>query len=193
MSEDRIHEEAGAPLSSRRTFITDSLQIGVGALLAGAAVEQVAVADQTASSTFQAPSDKSASARLHALVDFPPLPTRVFVEHDNGMVEANRVGARFSSVKALVEFEEAQEGAAIRVACPNGPLSRVVARWEVRFPQDTLYLGDAWERSYGDLQWRFLQPERIMPWYFAAHHAASGRTFMLGVKTQPSAALFLDR
>lgn len=190
MSEDRIHKESEARLSSRRTFITDSLQIGAGALLAGAAVEQVAVADQTASSTLQAPSDKSPSARLHALVDFAPLPTRVFVEHDNGMVEANRAGARFSSVKALVEFEEVQEGAAIRVACPNGPLSRVVARWEVRFPQETLFLGDAWERSYGDLQWRFLQPERIMPWYFAAHHAASGRTFMLGVKTQPSALCF---
>jgi alpha-galactosidase len=66
----------------------------------------------------------------------------------------------------------------------------VIARWEARFPQDTLYLGDAWERSYGDLQWRFLQPERIMPWYFAAHHAATGRTFMLGVNTQPSALCF---
>jgi alpha-galactosidase len=45
----------------------------------------------------------------------------------------------------------------------------VVLRWETTFPGDTLFLGDNWERGYGDLQWRFLQPERIMPWYFAAH------------------------
>jgi alpha-galactosidase len=66
----------------------------------------------------------------------------------------------------------------------------VVARWEAGFSQDTLYFGDAWERSYGTLQWRFLQPERIMPWYFAAHQAATGRTVMIGVKTQPSALCF---
>ena len=63
-------------------------------------------------------------------------------------------------------------------------------RWEITFPADTLFLGDHWERGYGDLQWRFVQPERIMPWYFAAHHEASGRTFMAGVKTQPATFCF---
>jgi alpha-galactosidase len=57
-------------------------------------------------------------------------------------------------------------------------------------PRCTLYLGDHWERGYGDLQWRFLQPDRIMPWYFAAYQEASGRTFMAGVKTQPSIFCF---
>jgi alpha-galactosidase len=191
MSQDRINEESESLLSSRRSFIAGSLQIGAGALLAGAAGERAAGAGQTASSTIQAPSAVPASARPHALIDFPRLPTRVFIEHDNGaMVAAHRDGARFSSDKALVQFEEKPEGVAIRAECPNGPLSRVIARWEARFTPDTLFLGDAWERSYGDLQWRFLQPERIMPWYFAAHHAASGRTFMLGVKTQPSTLCF---
>jgi alpha-galactosidase len=53
-----------------------------------------------------------------------------------------------------------------------------------------LFLGDHWERGYGDLQWRFLQPERVMPWYFAAHDAAAGSTFMAGVKVQPGALCF---
>ena len=124
-------------------------------------------------------------------MDLPRLPSQVFIQHDSGtFVTASRNGARFSSEKAVVQFEEMAGGMAIRVACPSGPLSRVMARWDVRFPPDTLYLGDAWERSYGDLQWRFLQPERIMPWYFAAHHGPSGRTLMLGVKTQPSALCF---
>ena len=26
-------------------------------------------------------------------------------------------------------------------------------------------LGDHWERGYGDLAWRGIEPERIMPWY----------------------------
>jgi alpha-galactosidase len=159
--------------------------------LAGAAVENVALADQRASSAIQDPSTPPRSSLSQALVDFSRLPARVFIEHENGsMVAADRIGARFSSNKAVVQFDEMPNGAAIRVTCPNGPLSRVVVRWEARFPQDTLYLGDAWERSYGDLQWRFLQPERIMPWYFAAHHSATGRSFMVGVKTQPSALCF---
>ena len=52
--------------------------------------------------------------------------------------------------------------------------------------------GMTWPNPHyaGDLQWRFLQPERVMPWYFAAHQAASGRTFVAGVKTQPAAFCF---
>ena len=178
-------------LSDRRTFIAKSLQLGAGSLLAGAAVEPLAVADPSASSALQASSAQSEAARPPTLVEFSTLPARAFIEHENGIiVPANRSGSRFSSAKAIVQFAEVPDGAAIRVACPSGPLSRVIARWEARFPQDTLYLGDAWERSYGDLQWRFLQPERIMPWYFAAYHAATRRTFLLGVKTQPSALCF---
>lgn len=184
MSEPPLH-------SNRRTFIANSIQIGAGSLLAGAAVEHGAVTDESASSAVQASSAKSGSTRSQALVDFPTLPARVFIEQESGFIPADHsAGTRYSSNKAVVQFEEMPDGQAIRVACPNGPLSRVMARWEARFPQDTLYLGDAWERSYGSLQWRFLQPERIMPWYFAAHHAATGRTFLLGVKTQPSALCF---
>ena len=103
---------------------------------------------------------------------------------------AERIGRRYSSGKAEVWFEERADGTAVHVTCPNAPLSRVVVRWKTHFPQGTLFLGDAWERSYGDLQWRFLEPERVMPWYIAAHQVATGRSFMLGVKTQPSAMCF---
>src|SRR6185437_14979273 len=42
-------------------------------------------------------------------------------------------------------------------------------------------LGDQWERSYGDLEWRGLVPDRVMPWYFAIH--ANDETHCYGVKT----------
>src|SRR5208283_5353015 len=104
--------------------------------------------------------------------------------------QAERQGSRFTSGQVVVNLVRTAAGQEIRVGCPTEPLSRVVLRWETTFPGDTLFLGDHWERSYGDLQWRFLQPERIMPWYFAAHQPASGRTFLAGVKTQPSALCF---
>jgi len=163
----------------RRKFITRTLQVGAGSMLAGAGVKPVAAAAEAA---------RPASERL---VDFPTSPSHVLIQHESGAyLPTDRTGGRFTSGKAEVWFEEKSDGTAIHVACPNAPLSRVIVRWETHFPEDTLFLGDAWERSYGDLQWRFLEPERVMPWYFAAHQVATGRSFMLGVKTQPSAMCF---
>lgn len=85
-----------------------------------------------------------------------------------------------------IKLQESASGQQVTASSLAGPLSRVILRWTKTFPGDTLYLGDAWERSYGDLQWRFLQPERIMPWYFAAHLPGVGTT-LAGVKTQPGA------
>jgi alpha-galactosidase len=92
------------------------------------------------------------------------LPTRVLVQHDGTNFQTtNRQGSRFTSERAVVNLAATVAGQEVRVTCPRGPLSRVVLRWEMIFPGDTLFLGDHWERSYGDLQWRFLQPERILP------------------------------
>ena len=122
------------------------------------------------------------------IASLPDLPTRVLVDHDgSGLISTQRQGFRFTTDVGAVELVTMPSGSAVRVACPKGLLSRIVLRWETTFPAGTLFLGDHWERGYGDLQWRFLQPERIMPWYFAAHHAAGGHTFLAGVKTQPAA------
>jgi alpha-galactosidase len=167
---------------SRRAFLGNTLKLGAGSLLLGAAIPENAAAKETVS---KLKSDFPSPANL-----IEP-PARVFVQHtDERLRPADRQGSRFTSDQAEVNFVQDANGLAVRVTCPGGPLSRVVLRWEIAFPDDAIFLGDAWERSYGDLQWRFHQPERIMPWYFAAHQAASGRTFMAGVKTQPAALCF---
>nr|WP_238351186.1 hypothetical protein [Kribbella shirazensis] len=60
-------------------------------------------------------------------------------------------------------------------------------RWSEKLPAEALILGDAWERSYGDLQWRHRQPERLLPWYFLAHDPRTGSTSGAGVDVQPNA------
>jgi alpha-galactosidase len=60
-------------------------------------------------------------------------------------------------------------------------VQRIHLRWKVRFPADVLALGDAWERSYGDLEWRPLQAERALPWYTMLH--SKEQTVGMGVKT----------
>jgi hypothetical protein len=53
---------------------------------------------------------------------------------------------------------------------------------------DLLVLGDAWERSYGELGWRNLIPERVMPWYFATFDQRACHAY--GVKTDARALCF---
>jgi len=164
---------------SRRRFLGDALALGASSLILphalGASSESI--------------SDEDDAEALQTAVE---LPSRAFVDHDGtALKEARRAGsARFTSAQASVELAAEGDGLGVKVSCPSGPLTRVVLRWPTTYSPMTLFLGDAWERGYGDLQWRFLQPERVMPWYFAAHDPASGRTTMYGVMTQPSALCF---
>ncbi|WP_020578042.1 hypothetical protein [Actinopolymorpha alba] len=86
-----------------------------------------------------------------------------------------------------IGFRELPEGLGVEVACPRRGLSRVVLRWAAPVPASALVLGDAWERSYGDLQWRHLQPERLLPWSWLAHDPATNTTSGMGVRVRPNA------
>ena len=66
-------------------------------------------------------------------------------------------------------------------------VARVLLRWRRPIPRSVLILGDAWERSYGELQWRGMQPERVLPWSVLWHDQSSGRTTGLGVEVRGGA------
>jgi alpha-galactosidase len=70
-------------------------------------------------------------------------------------------------------------------------LTYVHLRWEGRESEGLLSIGDHWERSYGDLEWRGTIPDRVMPWYFLTFDGE--RTNGYGVKTQPAAFCFWQR
>jgi alpha-galactosidase len=87
----------------------------------------------------------------------------------------------------LVRSDAGSSGAlSVRVATTDR-VSRVVLRWRRPIAEDVVVLGDAWERSYGDLQWRGLQPERMLPWTALWHHGASGTTTGVGVEVRGGA------
>ena len=68
------------------------------------------------------------------------------------------------------------------------PVARLQLRWDAGQAAGTRYLGDHWERSYGDAEWRGEAPDRVMPWYFLTH--SGGRTHGYGVRVGPSAMCF---
>ncbi|HEY4299416.1 MAG TPA: hypothetical protein VGM73_01000 [Candidatus Didemnitutus sp.] len=159
----------------RRAFLGDVVKIGAGSFVVAA--------------TGLNPALLAGAGDVAPAPAIRDQPSRVFVDADgDGLVAARREGSRYSAGGVNVELKPAAHGFRVGVSS-SGNLNRVVLRWEVAFPSGTMFLGDHWERGYGDLQWRGFQPERVMPWYFAAR-APTGATFMAGVKTQPAALCF---
>jgi alpha-galactosidase len=74
---------------------------------------------------------------------------------------------------------------AVLVTAPKTKLMRIRMRWHCVFFPGARFLGDQWERSYGDLEWRGLNGERLMPWYFL--HSEEGVANGYGIKTGAAA------
>jgi len=104
-------------------------------------------------------------------------------------------GDAWSSKGILVEFDldPSSNEQLIRLTSQATALSHLHLRWNVRNQGEIRCLGDAWERSYGDLEWRGIVPDRVMPWYCLTFDGRVLRGY--GVKTQPAAFCFwqLDR
>ncbi|TNM69513.1 hypothetical protein FHN55_03730 [Streptomyces sp. NP160] len=78
----------------------------------------------------------------------------------------------------------------MRVDVTAERVSRVALRWRRPLPQGVRVLGDAWERSYGDLAWQGLVPERPLPWTVLLHDPRTGRTEGHGVRVRGAAMAF---
>jgi len=109
-----------------------------------------------------------------------------FAEGGSTAIALTRSGDRWQANDMEISTE-LRKGAEVAVAitAPKTKLTRVRLRWNGAFPAGSRFLGDHWERSYGDLEWRGLVGERLMPWYFLA--SGGGVTSGYGVKTGASA------
>lgn len=76
----------------------------------------------------------------------------------------------------------------LSLTAPSTAIKRIHLRWRARLDGVQLILGDAWERAYGDLEWRGWVPDRVMPWYAATTDGA--RTHAYGVRTGARAFCF---
>lgn len=129
-------------------------------------------------------------------VKAPPLqpvlrqPDAIQIQKNNNatLVPLQAKGERWTTAGVEVQVVPAAGSMAITLHAPQVPMQRIHLRWSGRIPEATTVLGDAWERSYGDLAWLPLQPERVLPWYLLASHA--GVTAGVGVKTGCAAMAF---
>lgn len=110
-----------------------------------------------------------------------------FVGLDNSR-QLTHAGNEWRSGDLVAVLNSAQTGTIVSCACPSLALTHLRLRWRTRHPEDILVLGDAWERSYGDLGWRNVVPERPLPWYSAVHQDAT--THCYGVQTGAASLAF---
>jgi alpha-galactosidase len=88
------------------------------------------------------------------------------------------------SVRVAVQGSELP----IHISAGVNTLTHVHLRWSSQVPENLLFMGDAWERSYGDLRWSGMAPERVLPWYFLT--SVAGTVHGYGVKTGAGAFCF---
>ena len=99
-----------------------------------------------------------------------------------------RSGAEWSSGDMVVRLHAAPAGQKVKLASPTLALTHVHLRWAGSFAGDAVILGDQWERSYGDLEWRAMVPDRVLPWYCAMNDRTV--THGYGVRTGSAALAF---
>lgn len=87
-----------------------------------------------------------------------------------------------------IEFVNADDSVDVFLTAEKSAVEWIKIRWSTALPKHVRILGDAWERGYGDLEWRGVSGGRILPWYFLA--SAEGVQYGFGVKTRPSAMCF---
>ncbi len=150
---------------SRRTLVTGS----AGALLFPAAL-------------------RSAPAESNPLLKVAGQPDSVTVSTEDTSLSLQKNNSRWQAGDLEVDIAQQADGSSVTLRSPEQRVLRIHLRWQLNTPGNLLFLCDAWERSYGDLGWRSMEPERVMPWYFLAFDGSS--TFACGVETAASAFCF---
>jgi alpha-galactosidase len=123
-----------------------------------------------------------------AFLDVVRSPDRVTIYTEQEVLHPKLNGTRWQAKDVEVTTAPHGRELPIIVSAPRSALLRLHLRWLGTVPEGWRYLGDQWERSYGDLEWRGLSAERVMPWYFLATNGKVTNGY--GVKTLPSAFCF---
>lgn len=88
-----------------------------------------------------------------------------------------------------VKLNQDNEHLDIFLTAQTSKVKWIKLRWNnLSWDKNVRFLGDAWERGYGDMEWKGMDPNRFMPWYFCAKSEA--KSVCYGVKVRPSAMCF---
>ena len=81
----------------------------------------------------------------------------------------------------VVKLKNTKDSVAVFVRSPTIALQEVQLLWKIPASKNAVVLGDAWERTYGDVSWQQINITKKLPWYCVEH--ADNNTTCFGVKT----------
>ncbi|TFZ66575.1 hypothetical protein E4631_11210 [Hymenobacter sp. UV11] len=123
-----------------------------------------------------------ADAATRPVLVRPPARVRVQLEGEtHALASADKLTWHYRDV--TVRLLPQGTALAVRVQCPGAALRAVVLEWQYDIIPTIPVLGDAWERTYGDVQFQPASFGRQLPWYFVQHGAKPAATVCFGVKT----------
>ena len=118
-----------------------------------------------------------------------PALVSVFLEGGGKVTLDRSVEDEWVSGACRLTAQRSGRGLDLTLSAPGLAVERVHLRWPAPMVTTGVrVLGDAWERSYGDLGWGEVVPERPLPWYFLLH--ADGLTHGYGVAVGANAFAF---
>jgi alpha-galactosidase len=122
----------------------------------------------------------------NGFIDLRRAPDSLAFQGEAGVQSLTRGGEdRWTYADVAVEVNPGPARVGIRLIAPRTTIRRLRLRWHGAVPATARVVGDAWERGYGDLEWRGIVPDRVMPWYCAT--TIAGLTHGYGVGTGPNA------
>ena len=95
-------------------------------------------------------------------------PDKVTVFREGGVLDLTGHEGAWQAEDIAVVTVPGDETLPLCLSAPASLVKQVRLRWMLPEHGMRRVLGDAWERGYGDLEWRGLVPERPLPWYFLA-------------------------
>jgi alpha-galactosidase len=90
-------------------------------------------------------------------------------------------GTKFSYKDVEVVIKTIGNAKSVYVTSPTVQLNAIRLKWAYKMPGGAQFLGDHWERSYGDLQWKTNTIAAKSPWYILI--SDNKNTACFGVKT----------
>jgi alpha-galactosidase len=117
-------------------------------------------------------------------LDIQRPPDAVIVQTATDERRLTRSGDRWTNDSITVTTT----GQRVSLSSPSIAIKRIHLRWRGDLQTTRLILGDAWERGYGDLEWRSWVPDRVLPWYVATYDGTL--THAYGVRTSAKSFCF---
>jgi alpha-galactosidase len=115
-------------------------------------------------------------------IDLRRVPDAIIAQLGTGEARLGRGGdGRWTDQGMVVTTTEGPRALSLELRSPDRSVRRLHLRWRGDLSPVRLTVGDAWERAYGDLEWRGWVPDRVMPWYFATTDGSVTNAY--GVRT----------